>query len=116
MLARRVLRAEFLAEYAVPGMLGPDQRANCLLGLAVGLGDGIEAALQLVGDGAGLPEARQRLGGRSGRDAPEKLSRNLQKRLPKRPLAVQTDAKIQLSMRFRAIFPYIVRQKPFRNC
>ena len=74
MVARRVLGAELLAEYAVAGILGPDQRADGLLGLAVGLGHRIESALQLVGDVAGLPEPGQGLGGRSSRDAPEELS------------------------------------------
>ena len=82
MIARRIFGAEFLAEYAVSGMRRPDQSADRLLGLPIGLGNRIESTLQLVGDVAGLPKPRQRLGRRGGSDAPEKLSRNLQKRLP----------------------------------
>ena len=85
MIARHILGAEFLAEHAVAGMFGPDQSANGLLGLPVGLGDGVESALQLVGDVAGLPEPGQGLGGSSCCDAPEKLSRNLQGTPPKLP-------------------------------
>ena len=48
MVARHVLRTELLAKYAVAGMLGADQRADRLLGLAVGLGHRVEAAFQLV--------------------------------------------------------------------
>ena len=49
-VARRILRAELLAEYAVVGDARPDKGADRSLGLAVGLGNGIEPAFMFVGD------------------------------------------------------------------
>src|SRR5690606_34877699 len=79
MVARHVLRAEFLTEDAVTGTLRADQGADRLLGLAVRLGHRVEAALLLVRYVAVAAEARQRLLSRGGGYAPEELDRNFQR-------------------------------------
>ncbi|OWK19055.1 hypothetical protein AJ88_47705 [Mesorhizobium amorphae CCBAU 01583] len=59
------------------------QRPDHPLGLAVSLGDRVEAARFLVGDGASATEARQRLGGGGIRDAPHEIDADVQLILPR---------------------------------
>ena len=64
------------------GIFAPDQRANGLLRLAVGLGDGIESCSELVCDIALAAESRQGLGGSGLSDLAHELRRNVQIRVP----------------------------------
>ena len=64
------------------GIFGPDQGADGLLGLLIGLGHRIESAAQLVRHVAKLTESRQRLFCGGTRDTPQKLDRNKQNPSP----------------------------------
>jgi hypothetical protein len=73
MRAGTVLGAKLLTQDAVVRILRVDDGADRLFGLAVGLGDRVEAGFQLVGHRTLAAESRQRLGsGRIGDLAEER--------------------------------------------
>ena len=83
------------------GILGADQRADRLLGLAVGLRHRIEAAFQLVGDVAGRRKRGSVSAAAAAREAPQEFGRNLQDTAPS---AVSLLPKCNVSCAFRNQF------------